>query len=136
MMITPSSLLKIYPSRAFLSTHCNDESEVCQTHRHTKLNLIIFVTIVMITLNLFVSQTPMLKSTRQLILKHSDSNRCVRNVLIDKFPQDQLVPGHDETSRQIIAGTLMSEYEGKIITRFMTSVAAAFRSKNTYQHLI
>ena len=58
-------------------------------------------------------------------------------MLIDEFPQDELVPAsHDETSRQVITGTLMSKYEEQVLKRFISSVAGIFRSKKEFQHLI
>merc|ERR1712232_1328658 len=72
------------------------------------------------------------------LMRHTDTEGCVQNVLIDKFPLDELIPAaHDEAERQVITGTLMSEYEGKIIKRFLLAVAGIFRAdKKSTQHLL
>ena len=118
--------------------HADDEQEIHQRRSNNKKILIIFASTTIITF-IFKTYTtvPMVKSRNGLLLHHTDSERCVRNMLIDKSPQDELLPArHDEASRQVITGTLMSEYEGKVIKRFITSVAGIFRSKKVIQHLI
>ena len=118
--------------------HAGDEQQKVHSRSYTQKILIIFASAAIITFVIFKTCTPhVLKRTNRLLLHHTNSIRCVRNVLIDKFPQDELLPaGHDETSRQVITGTLMSNYEGQAIKRFITSVAGVFRPKKTIQHLI
>ena len=118
--------------------HAGDEQEILKPRSYVKKNLIIFTSAAIITFIIFRACTPpVLKTSNRLLLHRTDSVRCVRNVLIDKFPQDELLPaGNDETARQVINGTLMSQYEGQVIKRFITSVSGVFRSKKAIQHLI
>ena len=90
---------------------------------------IIMIAVAIIVLNARRTNIPTLRSTKRILSHGTDFEGCVRNIPIDRFPQDELVPD-DETSRQIITGTLMSEYEAKMIKRFITSIlAGVFRPK-------
>jgi len=125
-----------YPSgssdEAFSVSHGNNQRAYEKSYNKKS---IIITAIALIGLNIVRTSIPMLKSNRRLLLHNKDSEGCVRNIHIDRFPIDELVPA-DETSRQVISDTLMSEYEAQIIKRFITSIAGIFRPKKMTQHLI
>ena len=129
--------MKSNHSEKEFNTMNHENEEQTYNRCYTKSIIIIITAIAMIIHNTSKSSISMLKGTKRILSVNTDSKTCVKNIHVDRFPMDELVPvGHDETSRQIITGTLMSEYEGEIIKRFLTSVAGVFRPKKYTQHLI
>ena len=96
---------------------------------------IVMIAVAIAVLNVVRTNIPTLRSTKRILSPGANSKGCIRNIPIDRFPQDELVPD-DETSRQMITGTLMSECEAQMIKRFITSIAGVFCPKKIMQHLI